>query len=264
MHHLNGETQYRCVYTNVEVAQAAREDVPAAMQAILNELGTWARQMANDPYPGLIWTEVLDQSGAFDAFGELLSRWAEQADRPLVLLIDEVDALVGDTLISLLRQLRAGYAKRPRAFPQTVVLCGVRDVRDYRIHSSHSREIITGGSAFNIKAESIRMGNFTESEVTALYRQHSDETGQVFAPDALKLVWSLTRGQPWMVNALGYQLCFRDRVTRNRRIAITAEHVELAKDVMTSGPLPSIVCKRERLFRRRECFRGREIEIWGM
>ena len=51
----------------------------------------------------------------------------------MVLLLDEVDALVGDTLISLLRQIRAGYAQRPNAFPQSIVLCGVRDVRDYRM-----------------------------------------------------------------------------------------------------------------------------------
>ena len=29
--------------------------------------------------------------------------------QPIVLLLDEVDALIGDTLIALLRQLRAGY-----------------------------------------------------------------------------------------------------------------------------------------------------------
>ena len=53
-----------------------------------------------------------------------------------MLLIDEIDTLIGDTLISVLRQLRAGYVRRPESFPQSVVLCGVRDVRDYRIHSS--------------------------------------------------------------------------------------------------------------------------------
>ena len=33
--------------------------------------------------------------------------------RPLVLLIDEIDTLVGDALLSVLRQLRAGYPHRP-------------------------------------------------------------------------------------------------------------------------------------------------------
>jgi hypothetical protein len=82
--------------------------------------------------------------------------------RPVVLLLDEVDALVSDTLISLLRQIRAGYNERPTAFPQSVILCGVRDVRDYRMRSG-DQEIITGGSAFNIKAKSLRMGNFVVS-----------------------------------------------------------------------------------------------------
>ena len=54
-----------------------------------------------------------------------------------MLLIDEIDALVGDSLVSVLRQLRSGYARRPGAFPQSVVLCGVRDVRDYRIRAGH-------------------------------------------------------------------------------------------------------------------------------
>ena len=34
----------------------------------------------------------------------------------------------GDTLISVLRQLRARHDRRPAGFPQSVVLCGVRDV----------------------------------------------------------------------------------------------------------------------------------------
>jgi len=49
----------------------------------------------------------------------------------MVLFIDEVDSLVGDTLISLLRQLRSGYDRRPSSFPQSIILCGLRDIRDY-------------------------------------------------------------------------------------------------------------------------------------
>ena len=44
--------------------------------------------------------------------------------RPLVLLIDEIDALVGDTLLAVLRQLRTGYVDRPARFPHSIVLCG--------------------------------------------------------------------------------------------------------------------------------------------
>lgn len=91
---------------------------------------------------------VREQSGGGMLIATL-TRWTLASDRPLVLLLDEVDALVGDALISLLRQIRTGYTQRPRAFPQTIVLCGVRDMRDYRIHTAE-QEIITGGSAFNV------------------------------------------------------------------------------------------------------------------
>jgi len=117
-------------------------------------------------------------------------------------LLDEVDALIGDTLISLLRQLRAGYPQRPAAFPSTVVLCGVRDLRDHRIHARSEAAPIIGGSAFNIKAESLRLGDFTAAEVATLLGEHTAETGQVFTPQAIERVWTLTQGQRWLVNAL--------------------------------------------------------------
>ena len=110
---------------------------------------------------------------------------AEAAAKPLVLMLDEIDALVGDTLLSVLRQLRAGYPDRPRRFPQSVILCGVRDVRDYRIHSGNDKAVVAGGSAFNVKAESLRLGDFSPSETRALLALHTEATGQVWEAAAL-------------------------------------------------------------------------------
>jgi hypothetical protein len=62
------------------------------------------------------------------------------------------------------------------------MLCGVRDLRDYRIHASSEASPITGGSAFNIKAKSLRLGDFNAAEVTTLLAEHTAETGQVFTP----------------------------------------------------------------------------------
>ena len=153
-----------------------------------------------------------------------MSRWAEQSPKPLVVLIDEIDTLVGDTLISVLRQLRAGYDQRPERYPQSVVLCGVRDVRDYRIRSS-SGEIITGGSAFNIKAESLRLDDFSKTETRALLAQHSEESGQAFTAEALAAVWRQTQGQPWLVNALCERACFRGAAGRDRTRVITEDAI---------------------------------------
>jgi len=53
---------------------------------------------------------VLTGSAPMLALETFLTRWCARSPQPLVLLLDEVDALVGDTLIALLRQLRAGWA----------------------------------------------------------------------------------------------------------------------------------------------------------
>ena len=230
MEHLNRGGQYRALYVNVEMAQAARENVYEGIRTILSQLASMAQIYLDDPFPEDTWADVLQKGGGYAALNQTLSLWAKHDPKPLVLLIDEIDALVGDTLISVLRQLRAGYTQRPTAFPQSVVLCGVRDVRDYRIHSSQEKAIITGGSAFNIKAESLRLGNFVQSEVGTVYAQHVEETGQRFEPETLELVWNLTRGQPWLTNALGYEVCFKMKQGRDRSRPITVDRLVEAQE----------------------------------
>ncbi len=228
--YLNREGRYRCLYINVEVGQFAREDAVLAMRAILGELASQAARTLNDSYPQSIAQEILAQAGPGAALNQVLALWAKHNPQPLVLLIDEIDSLVGNTLIAVLRQLRAGYTQRPGAFPQSVVLCGVRDVRDYRMRSADGKDVITGGSAFNIKAVSLRLGNFTESDVAELYQQHTAETGQLFAPGVMEQVWDLTDGQPWLVNALAYEVTFNIRANRDRTRIITPEQILEAKE----------------------------------
>ena len=230
MDYLNAKGKYRSLYFNVEVGQFAREDVARGMTAILSELASMARTTLGDVFLKDIWREVLETSGEGSALNEVLTLWAEKNRKPLVLLIDEIDSLVGDTLISVLRQLRAGYTKRPALFPQSVILCGVRDVRDYRIHSDRDKVVITGGSAFNIKAESLRLGDFVREDVETLYQQHTEESGQVFVAGALDMVWELTSGQPWLVNALGYECCFKMKEGRDRHNPISSEMIVQARE----------------------------------
>ncbi|MBT9439703.1 MAG: AAA family ATPase [Desulfobacterales bacterium] len=230
MEHLNAGGQYRCLYFNVESAQAAREDVRQGMRTILDEMASSAIDFLDDNFLESHWLQVLEKSGEYGAMNKMLSLWAKESSLPLVILIDEIDSLVGDTLISILRQLRTGYSKRPASFPQSIILCGVRDVRDYRIRSTQEKAIITGGSAFNIKAKSLRLGDFSREEVFALYSQHTEETGQVFENKALELVWNLTQGQPWLVNALGYEACFDMKDGRDRTRPITVDMIGEAKE----------------------------------
>nr|VFK32211.1 MAG: hypothetical protein BECKMB1821G_GA0114241_11056 [Candidatus Kentron sp. MB] len=229
MEKLNAGSDYTALYVNVESAQSARGDVDAGMRAILSAMAGSARHYLEDRRL-IDWSEdVFRRAGPHGALHQLLSRWSEENDRPTVLLLDEVDALIGDTLISLLRQIRSGYPERPHAFPQTVVLCGVRDVRDYRIHTGDN-QVITGGSAFNIKSESLRLGNFSREDVTMLYAQHTEETGQPFENGVIDYVFQQTAGQPWLVNALGHQVCFRNKENRARSHPITLTDMMNARE----------------------------------
>lgn len=230
---LNNTGRYAAVYCNVEAAQVARDDVGMGMRTILAELAERANEFLAEASLKAWIREALDDGTPASAFNVVLRRWAQTSPKPLVLLIDEIDALVGDTLVSLLRQLRSGYDTRPERFAQSVVLCGVRDVRDYRIHTSNN-EIITGGSAFNVRAESLRLGNLSQHEMGVLYAQHTDETGQPFTDEALQLAWELTGGQPWLVNALAYETCFKNTPGRDRSQPVTAALLEAAKEAIVS------------------------------
>lgn len=228
--YLNRQGKYKCLYTNIESAQAARENVKEGMREILNSLAADASYYLDDPFLKNNGAQILNETGALGALKEALSQWCRNNEKPVVLFIDEIDALVGDTLISVLRQLRSNYPKRPGSFPQSIILCGVRDVRDYRIHSDKSKTMVTGGSAFNIKSESLRMGNFTLQEIEGLYKQHTVETGQPFNPDIFPLVMNLTEGQPWLVNALAYEACFKMEEGRERTREITVDMITQAKE----------------------------------
>ncbi|MBF0395466.1 MAG: AAA-like domain-containing protein [Desulfobacterales bacterium] len=230
MDYLNKEGKYKSLYFNVEAAQGAREDVYRGIKSILSEMSSRARSHLHDDFPDSICFDILAKRGEDNALNQVLTLWSEKSEKPLILLIDEIDSLVGDTLISVLRQIRAGYDKRPKEFPQSIILCGVRDINDYRIHSSREKAIITGGSAFNIKAESLRIGDFSKEDTEKLYHCHTQETGQKFTKEAIDIAWDLTCGQPWLVNALAYEVCFKIKEGRDRTKNITKDMILKAKE----------------------------------
>ena len=195
MKYLNALGDYECLYINVESAQAMSENVVESIRIVLGEMASRARTSLNDSFMEKNWLNILEERKSL-ALNEILTRWSARNNKPQILLVDEIDSLIGDTLISVLRQFRAGYDKRPNSFPQSIILCGIRDFRDYRIHSNLERSIITGGSAFNIKAESLRLGDFSKNEMIELYQKHSDHTGQIFSSEAIETAWELTNGQP--------------------------------------------------------------------
>jgi Cdc6-like AAA superfamily ATPase len=139
----NSDGRYGCVYANIERAQALRGNVTKAIPSVCTVIA----RAIDIHTPGLDMAEWMRTEGRRelpqDQLSYLLDHWAQVANKPTVLLLDEVDALVGDSLMSLLRQVRSGYEERPAYFPQSIMLCGVRDLRDYRMHQGDG-EVIWG------------------------------------------------------------------------------------------------------------------------
>lgn len=224
--YLNKKGDYIAVYANVEGGQASRNDKETVVKSTIDTLtGAYRLVFKNDKAD--LARNAVQGLSVDSMLSQYLSLLCQSLEKPLVLIIDEIDALVGDSLVSILRQIRSGYADRPKAFPQTIILCGVRDVRDYRIVLSN-QDIVTGGSAFNIKATSLRLGNFSKEEIHELYLQHTQETGQQFDEACFPMVWDATEGQPWLVNALAHEVTWNIRENRDRSVHIIPEMIDKA------------------------------------
>ncbi|MGW0808265.1 ATP-binding protein [Nonomuraea sp. NPDC002799] len=223
---LNTQGDIAALMFSCERAKSAGDDYAAAESLLLDSLRQAAARSGwpEELLPPDPWPQVTPGS----RFNEALSEWCRRCPRRVVLLLDEIDAVQGNSMVSILSQLRDGHNARPdgHPFPSSVVLCGLRDVRDYKVASGGKPDGSNPASPFNIITESLRLGDFTTDEIAELYGQHTQATGQEFTKDAVDQVFELTRGQPWLVNALAYEITFKMGVTD----AITVGQVEEAKE----------------------------------
>ncbi|HMV47540.1 MAG TPA: AAA family ATPase, partial [Blastocatellia bacterium] len=226
---LTAAGRYTAVLVSMEVGAAFNDDIGKAELAML---GAW-RGNAEAWLPADLrppkWPTAETGERVFSA----LKTWAQNSSRPLVVFLDEIDALENGTLISVLRQLRNGFVNRPQGFPWALALIGLRDVRDYKVKASGKEggsERLNTASPFNIKARSLTIGNFTAEEVATLYRQHTTETGQVFTDEAVARAFHLTQGQPYLANALAKVSV--EELQPDLTEPITAKEIERAKDIL--------------------------------
>ncbi|MEV0823378.1 ATP-binding protein [Nonomuraea rubra] len=222
---LTASGEYAALKFSCERTTAMGDDYAAAEEILLHsfreaaECSGWPEELL-PPDP---WPQVTSGS----RFGAALSEWCRRCPRRVVLFLDEIDALQGDSLINILSQLRDGRnaGSEGRPFPASVVLCGLRDLRDYEIAGGRAGRS-NPASPFNIITDSLRLGDFTADQIGELYDQHTEATGQEFTKDAVDRVFELTQGQPWLVNALADEITFKMGVTG----VITEGQVEDAKE----------------------------------
>ncbi len=227
--HYNAGDQYCAVWVDIQTAREIPEPAEASGTILSEFRASWDRDLGGLPVPA---TDAL-LVDARTCVVSFLREVARATPRPLIVLIDEADGLVGETMVSFLTQLRRGYMDRSSVpFPHSVVLIGMRQVRDYVVSEEERRAVSWLGttSPFNITAESQTLAPFTEGDVGELLAQHTTATGQRFEDEAVRRVFELSQGHPWLVNALADEAIRREAPERS--VAVTAEHIEMAKETI--------------------------------
>jgi hypothetical protein len=231
---LNALGKYYTLYCSLESLQGtteAKEAIPKIIKKIKDTLALsdipqksdFAKDADYDNY-----TNVLNMS---------LTLFCMQLDKPLVILFDEADCLSEGGLIAFLRQLRDGYNNRSRhAFVHSIALVGMRNILDFKAKVRPDSQTLGSASPFNIVTESLTLKNFTKDEISYLYQQHTDETGQIFEEEAIELVCQQTQGQPWLVNAIA------------REVIVKMLHSDYAQPVtaeMVRNAIQTIILRRD-------------------
>ncbi|NBC07662.1 MAG: AAA family ATPase [Bacteroidetes bacterium] len=225
-HRLNREGKYTAAVCSLESAGYTSISVSDANEVFAQSLYQTAQVFLS----GAELPPNPDQykAGA-QLFRQYLSDWSKALEKPLVLLVDEVDALYDDVLIAVLRQFRDGFQTRPQGFPQSIALVGLRDIREYRTRARADNPSIGAGSPFNVKAESFFLPVFSREEVRGLLNQHTADTGQEFSDAVFEKIYEYTGGQPWLTNALANEIVAK-MLRNDHSKAITPDMVIEAKE----------------------------------
>ena len=223
MREINSGGKHVACYVTVERCQGV-EDPAIAIPAICDAIKEAAEEYGL-PIPR-------KSGNHLSMLSSILKNWSKKMmPKPLIILFDEVDVLVGETMISFLRQLRGGFATRGVGkFPTSIVLVGMRDLKDY-ITQTKDGTAPNPGSPFNIKKDSAQLTNFSENDVSLLFAQRTNETGQQITPEALKYVFEQSGGQPWIVNSLFDRTTTRI-LDEESTGTVTIEHIREAREQM--------------------------------
>ena len=234
MDEINAKGDMAAMYCSVEAVQTWTDPDKAMIQ-----LAAQIR-LNLDLYPSIyglgVKAEILKatkESLSSEIIIDTLKWLSERVNKPFVVFFDEVDCLERDVLIAFLRQLRNGRISctAPNSFPVSMALIGLRNIRDYKMFIRPEGQSTGEASPFNVITKAMTISLFTEDEMRALYRQHTDETGQVFEEGALAKAWDYSRGQPWLVNALA-RWCVEKIHKEDFSKPVTAADMDVAKEAL--------------------------------
>lgn len=133
-----------------------------------------------------------------------LSEWCEQSEKPIVLMIDEVDSATNNQIfVDFLAQLRGYYIHRKeRPTFQSVILAGVYDVKNIKRRLRPDEEHKTN-SPWNIATDFTVDMSFDTADIEGMLEEYESEhnTGMNIQLMA-HLLYDYTSGYPFLVSRL--------------------------------------------------------------
>ena len=162
----------------------------------------------------------------FKQFNNLLD--CEYDGQHVVLLIDEFDGIPETVVTDFLYALRYTYLSDEHQCPHSMGIVGVKSITQL----NYDRSI----SPFNIQ-DDFNLSNFTLEQVRELLSQYTEETGQAFTPEVIKMLHKQTGGQPFLVNRFAQILTEELEIPKPETITIvhfTAAHAQLLNEENTN------------------------------
>lgn len=141
---------------------------------------------------------------SLQALFKVLRLWCKESQKPIVLMIDEVDTATNNQVfLDFLAQLRAAYLDSDvnPAF-QSVILAGVYDIRNLKqkIRPDAEHKV---NSPWNIAAEfRVDMG-FSREEIAGMLKEYETDWNTGMNIEEMSgLIYDYTSGYPYLVSAL--------------------------------------------------------------
>ncbi|MEZ4735234.1 MAG: AAA-like domain-containing protein [Caldilineaceae bacterium] len=142
-------------------------------------------------------------------------------DKPVILILDEFDALEAPFLNALVNEFRSIYTERLNELERTsaeksyllhgLALIGVRSVLGIENVS---------GSPFNVQ-RSLRIPNLTHAEVTGMFHWYTQESGQEVEQAVIDRIFYETQGQPGLTGWFGELVT--DKYNRHEAVITLAD-----------------------------------------
>lgn len=98
--YLNEQGDYIAVYANVEAGQASRNNVEEVVKGVCQRIANELRLVLENRLPNDVYKRVAEDCSYNELLTSFLSQLSSELPRPLVVFIDEIDALVGDSLVT--------------------------------------------------------------------------------------------------------------------------------------------------------------------